>query len=99
MDGALRDAVIKVGGKWPVIGGTVAVVAFLVWLAYKAWEDKSHEIAYFLGIVAAVFAIGGFLLLDKAEAACIDLYHSDRPEYARTNCEMLVDCEKSFGSC
>ena len=60
MEDQLRDLIIKIGGPWPVVGGSVLVFACLAWAAFKV-KDESEGMAYALGGAAAGVAVAVFM--------------------------------------
>ena len=61
MDGFVRDALVNLGGPWPIIGVPFVVAVVLGWAAYKAHENDSQA-TWFLGAacVGALVAVGIF---------------------------------------
>lgn len=91
MEDQLRDAVITVGGPWPVIGGAVVLLAFLLWGAWMA-RDQSQPLA--IGLAGAAGGVLLFVLISvpAARASCSDLYRSDQVQFGLKHCQLLVSC-------
>lgn len=89
----IRDAVIALGGAWPVIGGGVVVVAVLGWLAHAAHAGGEEGLTWLLGAAAAGAFIAVAVSFPVAREACRDLWVQDVPQYWATKCEVLVQCD------
>jgi hypothetical protein len=98
MDGFVRDAIIKIGGPLPVIGSALVIAAILGWVAYKAYEDDSKEIAVLLGGLTVGVLIAALFSVPAAKSSCRQLYRTDVISYASSNCEMLVRCYELRGT-
>lgn len=92
MEDLIRDAVIRGGGRLPVIGGMVFVNAWLGWFAYKAHSNGEPAAARWLAGGAVALAVLTLFSVPAAERACRDLYATDPVQYEITNCRVLVQC-------
>jgi len=94
----LRDLVIKTGGPWPVIGGSVVLVALLGWVAYKLYAEGSKAMWIAIG-AAVVILIEAIAASPQAVEACKAMYHDDYASYRTKNCEQLAHCGESEYLC
>lgn len=96
MDGAIRDALMKFGGPIPVIGVPLAIAVFLGWLTYQAHESHS-EATGALGAATAGLLLAVAIFVPSAKSACADLYQSSNLAFQKSNCQILVSCQNTWG--
>jgi hypothetical protein len=89
VDDILREAVTKIGGPLPVIGGGVALFALLAWASWKLHEGQEAVLAWVIGIAALGVGIAVLFSVPAAKTVCRDLYQTDRIHYMTSHCAWL----------
>ena len=103
MDQMVLELYLNQVGPLPAIGGTLAILGLIAFVAYKNPEPKTNLMwAAAVALVVLVLSGGSW---EVARATCSNWYQSDsfaeRQKYWTQNCRLIVTCtgEGAFARC